>query len=836
MNALLWRSLWRHLTRHPWQLALAIIGIALGVAVVLAVDLANASARKSFALSMEQVGGRATHRIRGGSQGIPETLYLELRLTQGVRATAPVVGGHVVAIDPPGKVFQVLGVDPFAEAPFRTQPGGAVGSGDTLARLLSEPGAVLLPPAAGRHDRLTVRVGERRFTLHSVGALDRVTLDNLILTDISTAQAMFGQSGRLSYIDLILPEGAAGEQLGTAIQSRLPPGIRLERTAERNQATVELSSAFSLNLTAMSLLALIVGMFLIYNTMTFVVVQRRALLGMLRALGVTRREVFLAVLGEALLLGLAGTLLGSLLGIGLGSALLRLVTRTVNDLYYVLSVRELYLAPISLLKVSLLGLLATTMAAWLPAREAANAPPGVSLSRAHLESRWRTVLPRLNLAGLALLLVGGLLLALSRSLVAGFTALFLMLLGCGLLAPAGVLLLASLNRLSLGRWSLLARMAGRDVARHLSRTGVAVAALMIAFATTVGVGVMVDSFRDGVEIWIEDLINADIYIAPPLLEEGDYSTPLRSEVLAELRQTPGVAAVSLYRRTTVDIGGRPVQLMAVELAPTAKQGYRFIDGDPATAWKQLDSQGAVIISEPLAYRQGLKAGMELTLDTDRGPQVFPIAGVFHDYGSEHGRILLHRSTYQRFWDDTAVGSVAVYVVPGETVATVRRHLEIRLGPLQELLFRSNRDIQAFTLAIFDRTFTITQVLRVLSIVVAFVGVLSALLALQLERAREFAVLRAIGMTTSEIGWLVSLQTGFLGFISGLLSLPVGLGLAAVLIFVINRRSFGWTLPFQVDPWILVQAVVLAMVAALLAGIYPIRRMARTHPAAALRAE
>ncbi|HYQ91392.1 MAG TPA: ABC transporter permease, partial [Candidatus Competibacteraceae bacterium] len=237
MNALLWRSLWRHLTRHPWQLALAVIGIALGVAVVLAVDLANASARKSFALSMEQIGGRATHRIHGGSQGIPESLYLELRLTQGVRTVAPVVSGHAVAIDPPGKVFQVLGIDPFAEAPFRTQPGGGTGQSNTLARLLSEPEAVLLPPAAGQQDRLTVRIGARRFTLHRVGSLDQATLDNLILTDISTAQTLFGQSGRLSYIDLILQEGPAGEQLGAAIQSRLPPGIRLERTTERNQAT-----------------------------------------------------------------------------------------------------------------------------------------------------------------------------------------------------------------------------------------------------------------------------------------------------------------------------------------------------------------------------------------------------------------------------------------------------------------------------------------------------------------------------------------------------------------------------------------------------------------------
>jgi putative ABC transport system permease protein len=834
MSVLLWRSLLRHLSHHPWQLALAVLGIALGVAVVLAVDLASASARQSFALAMEQIGGRATHRIRGGARGVPESVYRQLRLTAGRCEMAPIVTGYAAVADPPGKVLQVLGVDPFAEAPLRTYLGDR--SGAELARLLTEPDTALFPRSLGQAERLVVRVGDRRVTLRKAGSLDQAALEGLIITDISTAQVLFNQPGKLSYIDLILPEGPAGEQLISSLQRALPPELRLERTAERNQATVELSAAFVLNLTAMSLLALVVGMFLIYNTMTFAVVQRRALLGLLRALGVTRREIFQVVLGEALLLGLAGTLLGGLLGIGLGSVLVRLVTRTVNDLYYVLSVRTFYIAPGSLSRALMLGLLATALAAWLPAREAANAPPRASLSRAHLESRWQAALPRLTLAGLALLSAGGLLLALSHSLVAGFVALFLLLLGCGLLVPGGMLLLVRLNR-PLTAWSgLLAQMATRDVGRHLSRTGVAVAALTIALAATIGIGVMVDSFRGGVELWIKDLVNADIYIAPPTLEEGDYATPLRPPVLAELSNTPGVAAVSTYRRSTVEVGDRPVQLMAMELAPAAQAGYHLSDGDPASAWSALATGDAIIISEPLAYRRQLKAGGELTLDTAEGPRAFPIAGVFLDYGSEHGRILIGRQTYQRFWHDAAVGSAAVYAAPGEDLAALRQRLENRLSPLQELILHSNRDIQAFTLAVFDRTFAITNILRLLAVVVAFVGVLSALLALQLERAREFAVLRATGMTTAEIGRLVALQTGFMGFISGLLSIPIGLGLAAVLIFVINRRSFGWTLPFQVNPWILVHAVGLAVLAALLAGIYPIWRMARTPPAAALRSE
>jgi len=834
MKPLLWRSLLRHLIRHPWQLVLSVLGIALGVAVVLAVDLANASARRGFALSMEQVTGRATHRIVGGPQGVPEAFYTRLRVDLGWREAAPVVTGYAALADQPGQLVQVLGVDAFAEAPFRSHLDGVSTAGGTLTALLTEPDAALLPSNVGQP--ATLQAGDRRLTLRAVGQLDAAILAGLIITDIGTAQALFGKQGWLSHIDLLIPPGATGAQAINDLEKWLPPDLKLEPAAARNQATADLSAAFSLNLTAMSLLALLVGMFLIYNTMTFAVVQRRALLGRLRALGVSRREIFTVVLSEALLLGLAGTLLGGLLGLWLGSTLVHLVTRTINDLYYVVSVRDFSIAPLSLIKGAGLGLLATLAAAWLPALEAADAPPAATLSRAYLESRWRAALPRLNLAGLTLLGLSGLLFKLSYGLAAGFLGLFLMLLACALLTPSAVILLVRLNQ-QLTAWSgPLARMATRDVARHLSRTGVAVAALMIAFSATVGVGVMVDSFRSGVSLWINDLVNADIYIAPLAQESGASGASLRPDVLVELRATPGIAALSLYRRVEVTLNGKPVQLLALELAPAARAGYHLLAGQPRAAWQAFETGTAVIVSEPLAYRHQLRVGDAITLNTASGPRAFPIAGIFLDYGSEHGRILLNRRAYERDWRDATVGSVAVYAAPDEAVAVLRQRLETGIGRLQPLVMRSNRSIQEYTLAIFDRTFTITSVLRLLAIAVAFVGVLSALMALQLERAREFAVLRATGMTAGEIGRLVSLQTGFMGFAAGLLAIPVGLLLAAVLIFVINRRAFGWTLPFQVDPWIIIQAPALAVLAALLAGLYPIWRMTRSNPAQALRSE
>ncbi len=835
MTPLFWKALLRHPLRHPWQLGLAVLGIALGVAVVLAVDLANASARRSFDLAMQRMSGAATHRIVGGSEGVPDALYVQLRVEQGLHPAAPVVTGYLSNADQPGQLLQILGIDPFAEAPFRNAAADLAGSSFDLRALLLDSNAALLPESLG--GQVTLQRGAQRFTLKSAGTLAGAELDGLIITDVATAQNLLGLTGRLSHIDLILQEGFPGKQQATQLRANLPPGLRLERPDERRQAIANLSASFSLNLTAMSLLALVVGMFLIYNAITFSIVQRRALLGMLRALGVSRRELFIGVLGEALLLGLAGTLLGGLLGLWLGSGLVHLVSRTINDLYYVLSVREFFIDPSSLAKGAALGVLATLAAAWLPAQEAADAPPGAVLSRAYLESRWRASLPRFLLAGLGLLAAGGLVLLFSQSLVAGFAGLFLLILGCALLTPPLVVGLVRLNQPLTARLGLLTRMANRDVARHLSRTGIAVAALMVAFSATVGVGVMVDSFRGGVAIWINDLLNADLYVAPPGIEDSARrSEALAPETLAILRGTPGVAAVSTYRGIQIDLDGRPITLIAVDLAPAAQAGYRLIGGDTGQAWQAFQTGEAVLISEPLAYRRQLTVGDVLELPTDQGSRTFPIAGVFLDYGSEHGRILLHRSGYERYWHDSTVGSAAVFASPDENLPVLRDRLQEQLAAIQPLLFRSNRDIQSRTLDIFDRTFTITNVLRLLAILVAVVGVLSALLALQLERTREFAVLRATGMTAGEVGGLVSLQTGFIGAAAGLLAIPTGLLLAAVLIFVINRRAFGWSLPFEVNPLLLLETLALAVCAALAAGLYPIWRIARTRPADALRME
>lgn len=846
----------RYLLRHPWQMGLSVLGVALGVAVVVSVDLANASAQRAFHLSTEAVTGRTTHQVVGGSAGLDEELYRRLVVDAGIRPAAPVVEGSVETRDRLGTplTLRLLGVDPFAERPFRpylrriggeagidvgaflTRPGAAVVSRDTAATLGLDIGDIV-PLEAGRRVEIVGFVEPGRDTAPEA-------VDALLVTDVATAQELLGEVGTLDRIDLRVPEGAEGEALLARVREVLPSGARILPAAARSRATEEMTRAFRLNLQALALLALICGVFLIYNTMTFSVVQRRTLVGTFRTLGVTRRQVLGMILGEAAVVGLAGAALGLVAGVILGRGLVDRVTTTINDLYFALEVRELALDPASLVKGLALGLGATVLAALAPAREAVTAPPRTAQLRSDLETRARRGVPRAALAGLALAAAGTVLLLVLPGLVPSFAGLFAVLLGLALLTPAATVGLMRGAGPAMGALlGLLGRMAARGVVASLSRTAVALAALMIAVSVTVGVGIMIDSFRGTVETWLESTLQADLYIAPADPGRDFESAPLDPELKERISRLEGVAGVSSVRRrkiesrvSTPDPQGDDeitiTRLLAFDLDERGVAGFELTRGDPERVWPAFRDQGAAIVSEVYAWRRGVGPGDELTLPTDRGPRSFPVAGVYVDYASDRGLVLLSRATYERYWDDRGLSAISVYVAEGADAGRVADRIR-RLGPLA---VQSNQALKKRSLEIFDRTFLITDVLRLLAGLVAFIGVLSALMALQLERARELGVLRANGLTPRQVWQLVTTQTGLMGLVAGLLSLPVGLVMAVVMIYVINRRSFGWTLSMEVPAAVLVQAVLLAVAAAVLAGLYPAWKMARTSPAVALREE
>lgn len=839
MNLLAKTSL-RYLPRHPWQLGVALLGIALGVAVIVAVDLANSSAQRAFLGAVDAVYGEATHQIVGGPAGLAETEYVALRLDGGVRASAPVVEGFVSI---GGRAFNLLGVDPFAEAGFRDYRIGSGGQGRAWLDLVSRPGAFVLQEQAaarlglGIGDSVVVTVAGRQrsgFLAATLAEGGRPGLGDVVISDIATAQEWLGWNGRLSRIDLRVEDDAEASRIAAV----LPQGSQLLSAAGRSRQTLGMTRSFSTSLTAMSLLAVLVGVFLIYNSVSFTVIQRRPLLGVLRSLGVTREEIAGLILAEGLMLGAIGVAAGIALGFLLSRELLGLVTQSINDHYYYVGAASVQLSPWSMVKGIVAGIGGSLLAAAVPAWEAAQAPPRQTLARASLEQRVSDKLGLVEFSALAATAAGAVaLLVTGRSLVAGFAGMFLIVVGLALLVPGIVAFLSRRLAGPVGRIAgLSGRMAVQGIGRSLSRTGVAVTALAVAVAATIGVDVMVGSFRDSVDAWLQRSLNADMYVAPPRLAGGRVERAIDPQLLRRIIALPEVDHVGVSRSVDVVASDGVRRLLAVDMTAEYRSSARLTRGDPATVWAGFDSGTAVLISEPLSFLHDLDVGDEIELPTAKGVRGFRIGGVYEDFDTGSGTVMLNRDLYRQWWEDDAVTAIAVYLADGVEPQAFETAVEALAAGRQSLLVTSNRDILQMSLEIFDRTFTITNVLYLLTVAVAFVGMVGALSALQMERIRELGTLRALGFTPWQVGGLVNVQTLGLGLLAGLAALPLGVAMAWILLHVINRRAFGWQIDMSLAPSALLGALALAVAAATLAGMYPSWRMARTAPASAMREE
>jgi putative ABC transport system permease protein len=572
--------------------------------------------------------------------------------------------------------------------------------------------------------------------------------------------------------------------------------------------------------------------------MTIATLRRRPLFGLLRCQGVTRGEIYAMVLGEAFLLGILASLIGVFLGIFLGRESVRLVSRTINDLYFVLNVQSSWIPASSLLKGILLGLLTTVLAAVMPAREAASSSPRGALIRSGLETKARAAAQVASFLGLVAITGGAVVLLISGvNLAWSFAGTFLILLGFACLTPIMTVFLMRISAKPLRRIAgLQGKLAPRNVLAAISRTSIATAALMVAVSVTIGISLMVSSFRTTVVDWLDQTLRGDIYLSPPGASAQISSTVL-PEVVGKLEDWPGIEGISVIRVIQVDTPSGVIDLGATSNArETAERPFLAQAGDVEELTKDFQ-EGALFISEPLARRLDITLEEKtLELMTPAGLRSFPIAGIYYDYGSTVGMALMSRDIYQQIWDDESVTAVSLNVVSGIQSETLVRDLQEGLAGIQQLEIQPNEALREGALEIFDQTFQITIALQGLSMLVAFIGILSSLLTLQFEKVRELGILKAIGLSDRQLSGLVLLETSLMGSVAGVLAMPTGLILAVILIYIINRRAFGWTIHLELTASPFIEAMIIAVLAAFLAGVYPAWQMRKLQPAEALRRE
>ncbi len=836
----------RYLFTHPWQTALSILGIALGVGIILSIDIANESSTKAFDISMETVTGKASHRLMAKEGDIDIKHLVELR-KMGLDASAPVIEQNVKIKGKQDLTATLLGLDPFSEADFRNFIDlKSQRSENLLPQLLRYRDRVVVPGSFAEYagfsagDTVMVEWQGRSFPLIVEAVLpvtedEKSSINQFLIADLETARALFNQGNAFTYIDLILDDRSS-KMVADYIDTN--DDIMLKSTTRSNDTARSMTEAFRLNLNAMSMLGLVVGLFLIYNAMTFSVVQRRKLLALFRSMGVTGREIYTQIIAESVFIASAGTLIGVVAGIALGTQLLDLVTQSINDLYFVTNVRSVDIPTESVFKAVFAGIAGTLLASIFPAYEAANTPPGQATRRSTLETNIRKRSGSLAFISLLFMASGvSILMFTNAGILISYTAMLFIIISFALLTPVvvikGVALIEpAIVKVAGGK----ARLGVRGITANLSRTTVAIAALAIAVSATIGVSTMISSFRGTVISWLEQTLVADLFVSAPGLVSRKNEAVMDKTVLTKIESISGVRALDYYSESKSSFMGKEIEVFGSGIDPSNEGRFDLKEGDQNTAWKEIREGKGALVTETFAYKWGLTVGDSVEITTPSGNRRFKVSAIYYDYSSETGHIAIDHAVYSRIWKNDKISGIGVYLDKGVNSEMLKESIKKLFPEMNTILIRSNGELREYSVQIFDRTFIVAGLLHILSVVVAFIGILSAMMSIQLEKGREMGILRATGLTQRQMFGMISVQTTTMGLLASLIAIPLGVVLAYCLIYVINLRSFGWTMNMMIDPFVLIQAIVISVFASVIAGLWPAYKMAVTSPAMALREE
>lgn len=857
-----------HLRQWPLRTALTIGGVALGVSASVAVRTANVDVLSSFEQAVLTVAGPTTLEVAGGEAGLDERLITHLRTVPGVTTVSPVILQTAVQLrrDQAEEAIQVLGLDLLAE--FNTR-GFRVSQPTTERQMLDmiNPYSVFIGEklaaewnlSVGDEVHLLIGTGSCRCRVAGIlhGESDqRSSWERLAVMDIAAAQVTFGMVGLVDRIDLVTAPNLSVDEVAEKVRTVLPPHVTVERPVNRTSQVEQMISAFRLNLTVLSWVGLLVGMFLIYNTMAFAVAQRRREIGIYRAVGMTQGRVALLFLIEAGLFGILGGVVGSIAGMVLAQQLIALLSRTISDLYVPVSpggAESLWAGPWLKMGVEgvLIGCVVSMIGAIGPSVDASRTATVRALAPGDYEASQQLRVGRLALMGCALLGLTGFLSwpgPIQGVPVLGYMATLCLLAGLACLAPLCVTRGSGHHRSigpATGLPGVMRTIAVEHASRNPGRNGVTVSAFMVGLAIMIGVLVMVRSFRHTVEVWVADTVLADVVVAPSLwlrgTEIGTVGRSLPPTWTTILSSIPEVAAVDTYRDVRITVHGHRVAVVSRDLRLHAQWSqYLVRNGDSSEQLNRAAEIGGLLVSEVLADRLGVREGSSLDIMTPSGVRQFPIVAVFYDYSTDGGKLLMDRALYQSLWHDEFVTVFPVYLRERASLDRVRARITEQLsvvtkGGLPPLVI-SNTELRKEILEIFDRTFLLTYVLEAIAVVIAMLGIVNTLITSVLERRREFATLRAIGGSSGQIQQLVLWEAIYLGAIGIVLGLIGGGLLSLLLIKVINKQSFGWTIQMIIPIGSLLQAVALAVLATLVAGYFPARWAARQPVVEGLRDE
>ena len=838
---------------HPLRVALSVAGVAIGVGAVCAIHRSNRSVTDSFRSGVEAVSGSARLTVEG-ADGVPESAAAGLRWIWGAGAAfAPVVDRFAVCDDGTDEPVEILGVDVTAEDPVRRWRLAPSAERADLRSLFS-PDAVLAPAAFARRHRLAVGgvfplvARGRAQRVRIAGILEpvgpaRASGGQLLVTGLRHAQRLFGMEGKVDRLDVVFPENVPEDAMARRIAASLSPGLTVGRPAARAEAADKMVRAYRFNLAALGSIALLVGAFLVYNTLSMSVLRRWPEIGAARALGASRRAVFACFLAEGAVLGGAGTALGLVLGWALSRAMLAAVGSTVANVYRATATLSLSRSWEPFVLAAAVGLASALLAALVPSREAARIPPAATMRPGSIERRRRRGAGRSAAAAAACAAAGAGLALLPP--VGGFPLFGFAAVGCAIAAlawtaPAAVLGVERLARRPLARlFGAPGRLAAAFFAGSLSRNAVAIAALALALGMSAAMAVMIASLRGTVVAWIDQSVASDLFVKSATGQRRGIIGTIPAEAVDFLRAVPGVAVADPFRTIDVrDARGDPFTVGAGDFGTAPRIGALPLESgrDPAAVFARARRQNEVFVSEPFARHFRKERGDRVVVPTPSGPRTFTIADVYPDFSNDRGTVVVDRPLFVSLFHDSDVSTIAIRAAPGVAPEALRDRILGAARGRFALSILTNRTLRREVRRIFDRTFAVTWGLEGIALLVAGLGVVNALFALVVERRRELALLRVLGTSVAQLRRSIAIEAGLIGAASLALAAVAGAAFAAVLILVINPQSFGWSIRLDVPAGGIAAGFLLALATTVAASLVPSRVAVSGDTAAAIREE
>ena len=840
----------RHLRRHRLRTLLTFLAIALGVAVIVAIAIVNRTLIGSFQRTIELIAGKAVLQLSNGESGVRESLYPLIRDSEGVKDAAATVEGFLPVVGFKGERLFVYGVDLLTDSSIREHQ--FVGAPIDLERALdfiAQPVSIALTESLssrlgfplGSKVNLATSRGTKNYTVRALlkeQGTAKVFGGSFALMDLPVAQIAFGKEGKLDVVDLTVEEGEEVETVRRRIEQRLQGAAQVERPQERGEQIEMLLTSYRVGLFFVSLVALFVGCFLIYNAVSVSVVQRKREIGTLRCLGILRRDLLRLFMGEAVILAFLGSLAGIFMGLLLAKGAVLYGAQTVSNLFMQidlveskLTLRDFWVALGSGVGVSLL-------AALYPSWEATQVTPIESYRQLPWAPRSKGIF-RASILGLFLLLISPLIGLLSpqslggvEKFTLGVVATLVFLLALCFLSPLFILWWVKFPRYHFSR--IEARLASDSLGRNAVRSGITVSTLMISLASIFTIAAFVHSVRGSLLSWVDQMVTADLVIHSGAKTAGPLNVPLKEELAEELKTIPGVQHVDLYRLIRSTYDGKPI--VVESFYAQVSQGLRrlpIVEGEGKNALGRMAAGEGVIVSESFQNKFGKGTGDTIHLPTPSGLLSFRIVAVYLDYSSDSGSILIDRGLYKKTWHDELVDAFDLWLAPGADQKAVIQKIKEDYGEKYQLFISTHRELRENVVDIMEQSFRINYAVEIVAVIVAIFSVINTLLASVLDRAREIGVLRAIGATRRQLQVMVIAEGGWIGLLGGLLGIFAGTVMSYHHVVYNTKVLTGWTFQYHYPFGVAALSILTVIVLCLLAGYIPARQVASANTVSAI---